>query len=306
VAVGALLLALWGSLLWAAPAGATPAVSTCGKTTVGKVSDQLIADQKRVNACAVPFNAEVTELTIYLAPTSNSGSQVIKGVIYADEKGRPGALEAETGKLTFMSKEAPGWYHLVFATPLKLAAGNYWIGVITGATGKVAGERYDSVANAEDYNANNYTSGASNPFGPVKTTNEEMSLYASFTRASGIFIPKGHTATLTKAEFHAFEALTYGYQLNGGANVEVGSQELGGLNGKVPDATVGPVSAISLIRIFLTSVNCGFTYYSDGLHAVVSGSNPFLVELNDAFFCTSSPSEPRTGHHDLDLKLTVN
>ena len=51
----------------------------------------------------------------------------------------------------------------VFSSPLKLAAGNYWIGVITGATGNVAGFRYDSVAASRDYNANTYTSGPDQP-----------------------------------------------------------------------------------------------------------------------------------------------
>jgi hypothetical protein len=72
------------------------------------------------------------------------------------------------------------WYHLVFASPIKVKAGTYWIGIITGATSKVAGERYDTVANAEDHNSNSYTSGPSNPFGSFKTTNEEMSLYATY------------------------------------------------------------------------------------------------------------------------------
>jgi hypothetical protein len=160
-----------------------PATSTCGKTTVGKSSDQLLANVKRVNRCVLPFNAEVTELVMYLAPTSHSGIQLLKGVFYEDSKGKPAKLLGETGKFIFSSKEAAGWHHFVFLSPLKLSAGTYWMGVITGASQYVAGEHYDSVKNAEDYNTNNYLSGASNPFGSFKTTNEEMSLYATFTPA---------------------------------------------------------------------------------------------------------------------------
>jgi hypothetical protein len=155
---------------------------TCGKTTIGKVSDQLLANQKRVNKCVLPFNAQVTELVMYLAPTSHSGEQLIKGVFYEDSKGKPGKLLGETSKLKFSSKEAAGLYHFAFVPPLKLGAGTYWMGIITGATAKVAGERFDNVKNAEDYNNNAYLSGASNPFGSFKTNNEEMSLYATFTR----------------------------------------------------------------------------------------------------------------------------
>jgi hypothetical protein len=156
-------------------------VGTCGKTTIGKSSDQLIANEKRVNKCAIPVNAEVSELVEYLAPTSTAGSQVIKGIVYEDSKGKPAKLLGTSNGFTFTNKTAAGWYHLAFPAPVKLAAGNYWIGVITGKTTKVAGERFDSVKNAEDYNANTYTSGPSNPFGSFKTTNEEMSLYANWT-----------------------------------------------------------------------------------------------------------------------------
>ena len=83
-----------------------------------------------------------------------------------------------TGQLTFKSTQAAGWYPLKFASAVLVNAGTYWIGGITGNSGKVAAEHYDTVANAEDYNSNTYTSGPSNPFGSFKTTNEEMSLYA--------------------------------------------------------------------------------------------------------------------------------
>jgi hypothetical protein len=158
----------------------TPKPATCGKTTVGKSSDALLSNLKRVNKCVLP-NATVTELSTYLAPTSTKGQQLIKGIIYADSKGKPGARLGVTEQLTFKSTSAPGWYRLVFSTPVKVEAGTYWIGLITGTTSKVAGERYDGVKNAEDYNSNSYTSGPSNPFGSFKTTNEEMSLYASYT-----------------------------------------------------------------------------------------------------------------------------
>jgi DNA-binding beta-propeller fold protein YncE len=160
----------------------TVPTATCGKTTVGKSSDAFVSNQKRVNACPVSTLAIVSQLTIYLAPTSHSGSQVLKGVFYADSKGKPGTLLGTTNQLTFTSKGAPGWYHLVFEAPLHVSPGNYWIGVITGSRTQVAGERYDSVPKAEDYNTNTYTSGPSKAFGSFNTTNEQMSLYATFTR----------------------------------------------------------------------------------------------------------------------------
>jgi hypothetical protein len=158
-----------------------PATSTCGKTTVGKSSAQLLANFKRVNQCTLPVNATLSEMSIYLTPTSHSGSQLIKGIVYGDSKGSPTGLLGTTIQLTFTSKSKAGWYHLAFATPLKLAAGNYWIGMITGASQYVGAERYDSVANAQDSNTNSYTAGASKTFGSFNKGNEQMSLYATFT-----------------------------------------------------------------------------------------------------------------------------
>jgi hypothetical protein len=94
------------------------------------------------------------------------------------------------------------------------------MGVISGASTKVAGERYDKVANAEDYNSNNYLSGATNPFGPFKTTSEEMSLFAPYTpeaRSSSLTIEKlqrvGSTGSFTKSELKAKSGETVNYQI---------------------------------------------------------------------------------------------
>jgi hypothetical protein len=155
--------------------------ATCGNTAVGKESDPLNANQKRVNACLLPGNASVGELSVYLAPTSKSGEQLVRGVIYADSHGAPGALLGTTEQLSFKSTNTAGWYRLAFASPLALSAGRYWIGTITGATAGVAAERYHSVENAEDYNANSYDSRPSDPFGSFKSGDEQMSLYATYT-----------------------------------------------------------------------------------------------------------------------------
>ncbi len=124
------------------------------------------------------------KLNVYLAPTATAGEQVIKGLIYSDAGGKPETLLGVSEALTFKSTNAAGWYALPFASAVKLAPGNYWIGVITGATAKVAGFRFDSVAGSRDYNANVYGSGPTNPFGAVTTDAEQTSLYATFAPAS--------------------------------------------------------------------------------------------------------------------------
>src|SRR6202035_601911 len=105
----------------------------------------------------------------------------IEGVLYADSAGAPAALLGTSSPLTFSNTNAAGWYALTFATPLKVAAGNYCIGVLTGASSGVAGFRYDSVTNSREINANTYSSGPSDPFGAFSTDSEQMSIYATYT-----------------------------------------------------------------------------------------------------------------------------
>jgi hypothetical protein len=156
-------------------------LATFGKTTVGGSSDMFLAERKRVNKYTLSAAGKVSKLSIYLAPTSTSGQQVLKGVIYEDSAGKPAALLGTTSQLTFVSTNSAGWYDLTFPSAVSLAAGNYWIGMITGASSYVAGFRFDSVSGSRDYNANTYSSGPSNPFGSFSADSEQTSLYATYT-----------------------------------------------------------------------------------------------------------------------------
>ena len=155
--------------------------STFGKTTVGASADTFISERKRVNRYALPVPGSVTKLSLYMVPSGTSGQQLMKGLLYADTGTAPGALLAVSEEFTFKSTNSAGWYDLVFSSPVKLAAGNYWIGVMTGTTAGIASFRWTSVAGSRDYNANAYASGPTNPFGAVTTDAEQTSLYATYT-----------------------------------------------------------------------------------------------------------------------------
>jgi hypothetical protein len=174
--------------------------STFGKTSVGGSPDAFSANRKRVNKYPLSVAAKVSKLSVYLAPTSTSGQQVLEGIIYADSSGKPGALLATSSQLTFASTNSAGWYDLTFQTPISLAAGNYWIGVITGGSGSVAGFRYDSVSGARDANANTYSSGPSNPFGSFSTDSEQTSLYATYTTAAADTTPPSQPTELLASD----------------------------------------------------------------------------------------------------------
>jgi hypothetical protein len=158
-----------------------PGLYTFGKTTVGASTDSFNQNRKRVNRYALAIPASVSKLSIYLAPTKTSGQQPLEGIIYADSGGNPGARLATSTQLMFKSTNAAGWYDLTFSGPPVLAAGNYWIGVITGLSSNVAGFRYDSVAGSRKFNTNTFTSGPTNPFGAATTDAEQASLYATYS-----------------------------------------------------------------------------------------------------------------------------
>ena len=161
---------------------APAAAGTFGKTSLGASSDTMAANRKRVNAYTITAPVAVSKLSMYLQPTATPGTQALRGVIYADAGGAPGALLASSTEFSYASTQPAGWYALPFAAPVNLAAGRYWIGVLSGAGTGVAGFRWDWAAGSRIYNLNTYTTGASNPFGGSTTTDgEQMSIYASYT-----------------------------------------------------------------------------------------------------------------------------
>lgn len=138
--------------------------------------------------------------------------------------------------------------------------------------------------------------------------------------ATGIVIPAGSVATLSDAHwaFAPCDRLTYGYQLNLGELVPLASKPVGCFDAPVAGATIGPFETATLLRIFLTDTgtglpgsggSCDFTYFSDGVHALVTGSNPYTVDIRDSFFCQLDPTEPFTpsapGLGNISLTVTI-
>jgi FecR protein len=139
------------------------------------------------------------------------------------------------------------------------------------------------------------------------------------TFATGIIVPAGRTATFTGARFDACDVLSYGYELDLDpvTSVTLGSKAQGCANVAVPNQTIGPFDHAVLIRVFLLdtgwpslSAVCGDTFFSDGNHALVTGSGPWRVDLMDSGVCTSATNDPRPvpspGQADLDLSIVLS
>src|SRR5258708_6837705 len=102
--------------------------------------------------------------------------------------------------------------------------------------------------------------------------------------AGGFVIPIGSSASFTNVQFGACNNLTWGYQLNGGANQAQFTFPGGCGTGSGPSVTIGPFATPTSLRVFLTDNVCKFTYYSDGTpvdHVIVSGTNPYSLRFAD-------------------------
>ena len=138
-----------------------------------------------------------------------------------------------------------------------------------------------------------------------------------------IVIPAGHTLTLHNTVLSGCDPLTWGYQLDGGANVTVGSRIWHCATYTNADTTIGPVDHDTTIRIWATDsiaspslFNCAgypasYTYYSDGAHALVTGDSPYQVDIMDGGYGCSYPADQPLlpswpGQGNLSLTLIVS
>lgn len=161
----------------APPASLSPCRSWLGNTNIGGSLAGLAADFKGVNRYSLPTAAAAGELRVYLAPTGTPGVQSLRGIVYADAGGVPGALFGATNELSFQSSATAGWYDLPFPSPLNLPPGDYWLGILSGPQPDVAAFAYDAVPAVRATNANPYAAGPSDPFGPLISDSAQMSLY---------------------------------------------------------------------------------------------------------------------------------
>ena len=121
----------------------------------------------------------VSKLTAYLG--GGAGASKLRGVIYADNGGAPGALVGTSTELTIAAGAAAGWVDLGFPSSLSLPAGSYWLGYWY-ADGN-SRHYYVDAAAAERYAPAAYSSTNPAPasFGTASTSTSNYSIYASYT-----------------------------------------------------------------------------------------------------------------------------
>jgi PKD repeat protein/glucose/arabinose dehydrogenase len=164
----------------------TGATTTFGTTTPGTSVDTATANYKVASRYTAPSAGTVSKVTGYISGLgAASGSQPVRAVIYADSGGNPGALLGVSNQVSIAAGQAWGWVDFTFPSAVSVTAGTVWIGYIAGTTSDLTQLRYDPLTNDMRYNANTYSSGASNPFGTPATVGFHYSIYATFTPAGG-------------------------------------------------------------------------------------------------------------------------
>ncbi|MDX6683500.1 MAG: hypothetical protein QOG94_3539 [Solirubrobacteraceae bacterium] len=156
------------------------ATTAAGNTTAGTVWTSGLANVKRASSMTLSTPRELVSLQAYLdGKAATTGSQPVRGVLYAGTASGPTTRVATSSAVTISAKRAAGWVKLAFSTPVRLAAGTYWIGLHTGASHAVMRFAAQAAAGALRTNADSYDNGATTTFGSATTDGKSLSLYAT-------------------------------------------------------------------------------------------------------------------------------
>jgi hypothetical protein len=180
-------IALGAPLIYHSP-GPSPVSQGCeawlGKPDPGDTTAPLDANVKQVNRYSLPTAVIVGFEDVLLGATGKPGTALIRGVVYADAQGAPGAFVGATRVFRYTGSDGSGMATLTFSPNLSLPAGDYWIGLLTGGQSDVARLSYDPDPGALASDTNTFVSGPSDPFGPITSQNELMSLYLDYLVAT--------------------------------------------------------------------------------------------------------------------------
>jgi hypothetical protein len=102
-------------------------------------------------------------------------------VIYRDAAGAPGALAAAGPEQVVTPAAGGEWIALPLSTPVSLAPGTYWLGVLTGDTSKATVHFVGSTPRAKVSVWDAYANGAGNPASAGTFDTGPISIYAEYT-----------------------------------------------------------------------------------------------------------------------------
>ena len=141
----------------------------------GRQKVPLRPNSTSVNQYALPTAGTISSLDLSVVPANLAGVAYLTGVVYADENGAPGALLGTSERITVTRDDPEDLKEMFFRPPVPVPAGPSWVGVMTQGTANLAFYRYEPGATLAIGLA--VVPGvANNPFGPIATENNRMSL----------------------------------------------------------------------------------------------------------------------------------
>jgi hypothetical protein len=183
-------------------------VATFGKTTQGAGTFPINADYKHASKFTLTEPGTITKVSLDLVGEPGGPSnQVMRGVIYADSAGAPGAKLVQSIEVNVPGGSAQAsnrrWVDFDCSSPVvNLLPGTYWIGLIAGASDDSSKLGYDSSGD-RDFNTDTYSDGASDPFGSPTHDTKTVAAYATYTPYATVtktLVPAyGILSTVTKS-----------------------------------------------------------------------------------------------------------
>jgi PKD repeat protein len=160
-------------------------VSIFGTTTPGSGTDSAAIGYKEVSKFTAPRAGNVTKVTGYIrGRQTNTSTQPVRVVLYADSGGNPGALLGVSREVIVSANQGWAWVDFTFASPVAIQAGTIWMGFFAGTPSgnkSLIQMHYDTIAGDEKYNKNSSAyPAASNPFGATSTAAAHYSMYATY------------------------------------------------------------------------------------------------------------------------------
>jgi hypothetical protein len=150
-----------------------------GRRVPGESWSAMSTNTKRGSPFVLWFPATVRKVYAYIdGKGAATGSQTIRAVLYR-HNGGPGAYVTRSFEFTVPAGMTPRWVPLWLAPVPRLDPGVYWIGLQSGADHGLARYAWSSSPGARRYNVDVFADGASDPFGPGFSDDQQMSLLAA-------------------------------------------------------------------------------------------------------------------------------
>jgi hypothetical protein len=161
---------------------AVNAPTVFGTTTPGTQTYSFPLNRKQVSKFSAPTAGNVVKVSGYISGLGlKGGNENIRAVIYADSGGNPGALLGISSQLQISAGRPWGWVDFTFPAAVPIPAGPIWLGFITGGSkSNLLQLRYNVLTGDLRFNNDDYSNGASNPFGSPTVGDSHFSIYATY------------------------------------------------------------------------------------------------------------------------------